>query len=243
MGRPARHRLPYSVSSSPSRRDDTLLLLRRLRRDGRRDRPGVLSMDEDRLPFDVGAYERRSRSGVCFVCAIVAGHPDYPAHVIFRDERHIAFLNRWPTLRGYSVLAPVDHRQDVLEDFSLEEYLDLQAALRRLGRAIRTTVPTERLYVLSLGSLQGNSHVHWHLAPLPPGVPYERQQFHALMAEHAGLVPVTDVHQAALARQIRAAFVGDEQKDDDPSTIVDGCRRSPGESSPPPPRRSPPRRR
>ena len=41
-----------------------------------------------------------------------------------------------------------------------------------LGRAICAAVPTERLYVLSLGSKQGNSHVHWHLAPLPPGVPF-----------------------------------------------------------------------
>ena len=42
-------------------------------------------------------------------------------------------------------------------------------------------VPTERLYLLALGSRQGNAHVHWHVAPLPPGVPYEKQQYAALM--------------------------------------------------------------
>jgi diadenosine tetraphosphate (Ap4A) HIT family hydrolase len=36
--------------------------------------------------------------------------------------------------------------------------------------------PTERRYVLSLGSQQGNRHVHWHVVPLPPGVPYHEQQ-------------------------------------------------------------------
>jgi hypothetical protein len=41
-------------------------------------------------------------------------------------------------------------------------------------------VPTERLYVLSLGSQQGNRHVHWHIAPLPPGLPFDQQQFAAL---------------------------------------------------------------
>ena len=35
--------------------------------------------------------------------------------------------------------------------------------------------PTERLYLLSLGSHQGNAHVHWHIAPLPPGVPYAKR--------------------------------------------------------------------
>ncbi len=126
---------------------------------------------EQRVPFDREAYERRARSGTCFVCAIVRGDPEYPAHVIWRDEHHIAFLNRWPTLRGYSVLAPIEHREDVVRDVGLEEHLRLQTVLHRLGRAIEAVVPTERLYVLSLGSRQGNSHVHWHLAPLPPGTP------------------------------------------------------------------------
>ena len=58
---------------------------------------------------------------------------------------------------------------------------------------------------MSLGSHQGNAHVHWHIAPLPPGVPYERQQFHAVMAEN-GVLEVTREAQAALAAQIRSAL-------------------------------------
>ena len=37
---------------------------------------------------------------------------------------------------------------------------------------------------MSSGNVQGNAHVHWRTAPLPQAVPYRRQQFHALMAEH-----------------------------------------------------------
>jgi hypothetical protein len=66
-------------------------------------------------------------------------------------------------------------------------------------------VPTERLYVLSLGSQQGNSHVHWHLAPLPPGVPYEHQQYYAVMAEH-GILDVLPDQQEQLAARIRASL-------------------------------------
>ena len=65
-------------------------------------------------------------------------------------------------------------------DFSRTEYLELQDVLYRVGEAIRRVVPTERLYVLSLGSQVGNRHVHWHLAPLPPNVPFEEQQLAAL---------------------------------------------------------------
>lgn len=33
-----------------------------------------------------------------------------------------------------------------------------------------------RMYILSLGSRESISHVHWHIVPLPHGVPYEDQQ-------------------------------------------------------------------
>ncbi len=63
-------------------------------------------------------------------------------------------------------------------------------------------VPAERMYCLSLGSQQGNAHVHWHIAPLPPGVPYHQQQYYALMAEN-GVLDLDDSTQAALAQAIR----------------------------------------
>jgi histidine triad (HIT) family protein/ATP adenylyltransferase len=73
----------------------------------------------------------------------------------------------------------------------------------RVAWALAAAVPTERMYALSLGSQQGNAHLHWRLAPLPPGVPYHQQQLFALSAEH-GVLDVDDNSQAALARAIRS---------------------------------------
>jgi diadenosine tetraphosphate (Ap4A) HIT family hydrolase len=84
----------------------------------------------------------------------------------------------------------------------LDRYLRFQTVVHAVARAIAATVPTERMYALSLGSKQGNAHLHWHVAPLPPGVPYDEQQFHAVMAEN-GVLAVTDAAQAALATRIR----------------------------------------
>jgi hypothetical protein len=69
-------------------------------------------------------------------------------------------------------------------------------------------VPTERLYILSLGSHQGNAHVHWHVAALPPGVPYHEQQFRALMTETKGVLALSAEEQADLADQLRSALDG-----------------------------------
>ena len=74
-------------------------------------------------------------------------------------------------------MVPRRHVEDVVRDLSTEEYLALQAVVQRVARALNEVVPTERTYILSLGSMQENAHVHWHIAPLPPGVPYQQQRF------------------------------------------------------------------
>ncbi|WP_254401570.1 hypothetical protein [Streptomyces sp. AC555_RSS877] len=68
----------------------------------------------------------------------------------------------------------------------------------------------EAQYLLSLGSRQGNAHVHWHIAGLPTGVPYERQQFPALMAEN-GVLTSTPEQSADTGRRLREAISGGQR--------------------------------
>src|SRR5262249_50649228 len=90
-------------------------------------------------------------------------------------------------------------------DLDLSAYLRLQAVVYRVAQALEEVVPCERMYVLSLGSQQGNSHIHWHVAPLPPGIQYRQQQYHALMAEH-GIIPWDSRRAATLGARIRAGL-------------------------------------
>jgi diadenosine tetraphosphate (Ap4A) HIT family hydrolase len=84
---------------------------------------------------------------------------------VYEDEIAVAWLNPWPTLLGYTIVAPKRHLEAVTRDFDEDEYVALQRVVHRLGEAVRRTVPTERLYVLALGTREGNSHVHWQIAP------------------------------------------------------------------------------
>jgi diadenosine tetraphosphate (Ap4A) HIT family hydrolase len=84
----------------------------------------------------------------------------------------------------------------------MEEYLELQRVVYRVSEAVREETEAERMYVMTLGSKQGNSHVHWHVVPLPPGVPYEEQQFGALMLERAWALRIPEEEKAALAARI-----------------------------------------
>ena len=157
-----------------------------------------------REPFDLDAYARRVASG-CFICECVRGNPAFAHHIIAQDDETIIFLNKYPTLRGYALVCPKAHVEDLADGLSPDAYLRLQAQVHRLARALKRVFEAERIYVLSLGSRQGNSHLHFHVAPLPKGVPVAQQQYHALMAEH-GTLRIADDEMAAMAQQIRAVF-------------------------------------
>lgn len=172
-----------------------------------------VSLNDQRVAFDLEAYHERVRAdaaaGRCFICQIVAGERDDHL-VLYRDDVCIAFFARFATLRGYTLVAPLEHRTGVVADLTEDEYAELQRRIHRIGVALSDVVPTERLYVLSLGSMQGNSHVHWHVAPLPPGVPYAQQQYAALMAE-GGTLEVPAETSAELGDAVRARLADEER--------------------------------
>ncbi|MGI8516661.1 MAG: HIT family protein [Acidimicrobiia bacterium] len=150
----------------------------------------------DSVPLDAEKL-RRSLRGVCFICEIVKGNPNFDHYVFYDDGTYIAFLDKYPMLVGHSLVAPQAHLEQVTGDLSEEEYLALQRVVYRVGEALRRLLPTERLYIVSLGSQQGNRHVHWHVAPLPPGIPFEEQQYRALDRPVYLAIPEEDMKELA----------------------------------------------
>lgn len=154
-----------------------------------------------RVPFDAAGYEAQVRGGPCFVCAILDGTSAQP--VVHRDEVAVTVLADPGVVPGHALVAPVRHVEAVVADLPVEDYLALQRRVHQVGEAVQATVPAERLYVLSLGSQQGNAHVHWHVVPLPPGVPYPDQQFGLFDLARLGVPAVTAAEQESLRTALR----------------------------------------
>lgn len=155
--------------------------------------------------MDLDAYRARAESGPCFVCAFLAGDPAYAHETVFEDEEHIAFLDRYPTLPGKVLVAPKRHVEHVVADLAEDEYLRLLRCVRVVAQAVEAVLPIERTYLYTLGSQQGNRHLHWHVAGLPPGVPPARQQFHAIMTEN-GVLSEPEYDAREIARLLRQAI-------------------------------------
>lgn len=154
-----------------------------------------------RKPFDEDTYIQRIQTGPCFICGMIEGNLE-GNHIIYQDDVFIAFLSKYPTLVGYTLVAPIQHFEQVTGDFSIEAYLMLQRAVYQVAEAVRQTFAPERVYILSLGSQQGNRHIHWHIIPLPPGVPFKEQQLAALSAEK-GYLDISHAEMKTIARRIR----------------------------------------
>lgn len=170
---------------------------RALRAAGVVDEPG-------RRPFDMPSYLNRVQEG-CFICRLVNDDPSLEEHhVLWRDRESIVFLNRFPTVFGYLLVAPTNHREQVAGDFTLHEYLALQRVVHAVAEAVRLVLRPERVYLLSLGSQQANAHVHWHIVPCPPGLDLSEQQLSLVSAEQRGILTLTDEDSQGLVMHLRS---------------------------------------
>lgn len=163
-----------------------------------------------RVPFEPKAandYIRERAVAPCFICEIVAGAARRAAHeIIYEDDQVIAFLSSLPTHYGQTLVCPKNHVEQVVQDLALADYLYLQTQLYRIARAVQQVVQPERLYIASFGSQQMNRHVHFHIHPLPAGVPVREQQMASMMPEMVGRLVLTQAEWQELGDQLRQAL-------------------------------------
>ena len=152
---------------------------------------------------DMQAFHHNARTQPCFICRMVEGNFRFPENIIHEDDRTLVFLDGYPRAYGYTLVAPKEHREQVTGDFTIEEYLDLQELVYRVTEALREEVGAERMYLYTFGSNQGSAHVHWHVVPLPSGVPYEDQQG-AWAGWSTGVLKIPQDEMASLAARIGA---------------------------------------
>jgi len=105
----------------------------------------------------------------CLFCAIAAGR--VPAHVVYEDDRVVAFLDIHPSAPGHTLIIPRAHVTRI-EDLSPEDASALFTALHRLTKPIREAVEAEAATVGindGPGSGQEVPHVHIHVIPRQRG--------------------------------------------------------------------------
>jgi hypothetical protein len=152
-----------------------------------------------RVPWDPASYLALARRA-CFVCELLAGNPDYPHHVAYRDDVAIDFASRFPSVTGHFLVAPADHREHAITDFTPDEYAAIQ---RGAPGGQCTRFAAARRAALRPVARQPAGQPARPLAPRPAaaGVPYEDQQI-ALFEASRGHLDLPDDEVADLARRL-----------------------------------------
>ncbi len=99
----------------------------------------------------------------CIFCKIVSG--EAPAHKIWEDEKHLAFLSIFPNTKGVSVVIPKAHYPSYafdLPDDALDELiLATKSVAKRLDKALSDVGRTAMVF-----EGFGVDHVHAKLFPM-----------------------------------------------------------------------------
>lgn len=97
----------------------------------------------------------------CLFCKIVSG--ELPAHLVWEDENHLAFLDINPIKPGHVLVIPRLHVPYVF-DMDSDAYRGLFDCARNLEAPLRQVTQAERIGIMVEGFKV--PHVHMHLVPL-----------------------------------------------------------------------------
>jgi diadenosine tetraphosphate (Ap4A) HIT family hydrolase len=101
----------------------------------------------------------------CVFCTnIVSGKE---AHIFYRNERIIGFMDRFPVEEGHSLIIPVKHYENI---FSIEEdvYLEIQNLARYLSKALVEVFDADGINIgQNNGECARQVVMHYHLHIIP----------------------------------------------------------------------------
>ncbi|MXV61707.1 HIT domain-containing protein [Natronorubrum sp. JWXQ-INN-674] len=100
----------------------------------------------------------------CEFCRIIAG--DRPAHILYEDDRTVAFLDRNPAVTGHTLVVPRVHEEEILliDDSTSAAVFE---TVRTVTNALEATLEPDGFSVFhTSGPLVGTvDHAHVHLVP------------------------------------------------------------------------------
>ena len=98
----------------------------------------------------------------CVFCEIVKRN--IPAHIIWEDKKHIAFLSSHPNTEGFSVVITKEHYPSYAFDLSDKVLKDLVIASKKVGKLLDKKLKVGRTGMIFEGF--GINHIHTKLFPM-----------------------------------------------------------------------------
>lgn len=86
------------------------------------------------------------------------------AYKVWEDEKHLAFLTKYPNTPGLTIVIPKINLGDYVFDMNNVEYLELMQATKKVANILEKAFDTPRIALVFEGT--GVAYVHAKLYPL-----------------------------------------------------------------------------
>lgn len=147
----------------------------------------------------------------CIFCKIVNG--EAPAHRIWEDDKHIAFLSIFPNTEGFSVVITKEHYSSYVFDLPEEVLTGLMRAVRETAKLLDTKLHDVGRTGLMFEGF-GVDHIHAKLFPMHGTKMPDWKPIHSSMdkyfAKYEGYISshdskrADDIELGELAKKLRS---------------------------------------
>jgi ATP adenylyltransferase len=125
-------------------------------------------MDNIWAPWRLKYILTDGKAESCFICNAIGGDDDKANLLVWRGERCVCMLNKYPYNNGHLLVAPAAHKAELAE-LDDAELLESQHAIRLMLDVLGRTLGPQGYNVgLNLGLVAGAGlpgHLHWHIVP------------------------------------------------------------------------------
>ncbi len=97
----------------------------------------------------------------CIFCKIVAG--EAPSFKIYEDEKYIAILDKYPNIKGQTLVITKEHVDSYAFDLSDDELCNLINTAKKVAKLLEKGLGVERVHMVLEGA--EISHLHAKLYP------------------------------------------------------------------------------
>ncbi|RQP08325.1 MAG: HIT family protein [Chryseobacterium sp.] len=84
---------------------------------------------------------------------------EIPSYKIMEDEKHLAFLDAMPLVKGHTLVIP-KQETDLIFDLNSEAFKDLFGFAQKVAKKLGTAIPCKRVGIAVLGLEVPHAHIH-----------------------------------------------------------------------------------
>ena len=84
---------------------------------------------------------------------------EIPAYIVAEDDKHIAFLDAFPLVKGHTLVVP-KQEYDYIFDIESKDYINLWKFAKNVERKMNISIECKRIAIVVIGLEVPHTHIH-----------------------------------------------------------------------------------